>query len=315
MKKKRILVLDAGGIRGLATLKIMQNFEKLLIEEGHSGYIGDYFDMIVGTSTGGIITAMYLHPHINYKSSDILDFYFNEADNMFSRNLWYKLKSLFGVIKPKYNSENKNKTISKYFGGIELKDLKKPCIITAYDIHNNKAVLFKQHKADKASSNFMVDDIINGTVAAPTYFNSHKLRSFSGKYYNIVDGGVINPNCSVIAYTEMNKLFKDCDASILSIGTGNNTKIVDTSKVSNGGIFYWGKPISSLMLECGKEIAEYQCMKIMNENYTRVDDFMPLDMNNEMDCIEFDNMKKLVEFGNSIFLKNEDKLRNYIKKF
>ena len=64
MKKVRILSLDGGGIRGVIPAYILQYVEQKLIEitKKPNARIADYFDLIVGTSTGGILTCFYLTP-------------------------------------------------------------------------------------------------------------------------------------------------------------------------------------------------------------------------------------------------------------
>ena len=62
-KKIRILSLDGGGIRGIITCVILKYIEEQLQKQDHpNAKIGDYFDLVAGTSTGGLITALLLFP-------------------------------------------------------------------------------------------------------------------------------------------------------------------------------------------------------------------------------------------------------------
>ena len=65
MKKVRILSLDGGGIRGIVPAIVIQYVEEKLIEitKNTNARIADYFDLIVGTSTGGILSCFYLTPN------------------------------------------------------------------------------------------------------------------------------------------------------------------------------------------------------------------------------------------------------------
>lgn len=63
-KLTRILSLDGGGIRGIIPgqilVKLEHKFRKL--DKNPNARIADYFDLIAGTSTGGILTCIYLCP-------------------------------------------------------------------------------------------------------------------------------------------------------------------------------------------------------------------------------------------------------------
>lgn len=52
-KGVRILCMDGGGTRALATLEILKKIEELTNKR-----ISDMFDLIVGTSTGGVLASM-----------------------------------------------------------------------------------------------------------------------------------------------------------------------------------------------------------------------------------------------------------------
>ena len=64
----RILALDGGGVRGLSSLliieKLMHEIQRIMVHNGHATADGalplpcEYFDLICGTSTGGLIAIM-----------------------------------------------------------------------------------------------------------------------------------------------------------------------------------------------------------------------------------------------------------------
>ncbi|MBC7628274.1 patatin-like phospholipase family protein, partial [Ferruginibacter sp.] len=70
MKKIRILSIDGGGVRGIIPGTILMELEKILqkMDNNSSSKLGDYFDMIAGTSTGGILSCLYLVPGENGKA-------------------------------------------------------------------------------------------------------------------------------------------------------------------------------------------------------------------------------------------------------
>ena len=64
MKKVRILTIDGGGIKGIIPAVILKDLERRLQEKTNNpnATLADFFDMIAGTSTGGILTVLYLLP-------------------------------------------------------------------------------------------------------------------------------------------------------------------------------------------------------------------------------------------------------------
>lgn len=313
---KNILSLDAGGIRGVMTLEVLKGVEKCLEMSG-KGSIRDYFDMVVGTSTGGIISAMLLHPEKRYTASEISDFYFKEADRIFYKDLWYNLRSMWGLLSPRYKTSSFEKVVYKMFGDTEVKSLTKPCVINSFDIKGMKPLIFKSHKAkDSGKHNFMLRDAVLSTAAAPTYFKARRVVSDDHTRYIAIDGGVYSTNPSMIAYTEAKKVFKTTDIRILSIGTGFKDRL-DEDDIYDKGLLGWTVPISSIMMDSGKETASYEADAIMNDSYTtrylRIDGELPSDIDPRMDLTDRDNMQKLKKFGYELYIKEMSKIMKFIK--
>jgi len=84
---KRLLALDGGGVRGAITVAFLEQIERVLRK--HLGkdevHLGDWFDLIGGTSTGSIIAGALA---LGYTTSDILRFYLDLAPKVFRRPFW-----------------------------------------------------------------------------------------------------------------------------------------------------------------------------------------------------------------------------------
>ena len=113
------------------------------------------------------------------------------------------------------------------FGELKLSNLLKPCIISSYDIKNGKPHFFKQHKSNNATYNFKIKDVARATSAAPTYFETARIKNDVGTPYPLIDGGVFVNNPSLVAYSEVRSMtFKNIehapsakDMMLVSIGT------------------------------------------------------------------------------------------------
>ena len=100
MRKVRILSIDGGGIRGILPGTILTYIEEQLRNKtgNPDAKIGEYFDFIAGTSTGGILSLVYLCPdeqgNFKYGAKEALDIYLDQGDEIFDVSLGKKLRSI-----------------------------------------------------------------------------------------------------------------------------------------------------------------------------------------------------------------------------
>ena len=129
--KMRILSIDGGGIRGILPGQILVALEEKLIEKSGNpnARIGDFFDLIAGTSTGAILGAAYICPDINgqpkFSAQEAVNFYLEDGDEIFDIKFWRSIGTLGGNTDEKY-SANKLEIILKeafllvVFGAINI---------------------------------------------------------------------------------------------------------------------------------------------------------------------------------------------------
>ena len=112
--------LTGGGYRGLYTATVLEDIESHLKKKNEDDCIANYFDLITGTSIGGII-ALALAYEIPA----------NEIAKIFDENgkKIFKKQALFGFFKAKYNSDTLKKILTEWFGKAKLGDLKRPVVI------------------------------------------------------------------------------------------------------------------------------------------------------------------------------------------
>ena len=142
----------------------------------------EHFDLIVGTSTGGIIAlglGMGLSP------SEIVHFYGNKGPDIFPRKCWFGLGHYFHS---KHDPLNLEKSLRECFGEKRMADSIKRLVIPSYNIGEDDVYLFKTPHHERLTRDFKVPawKIAMATSAAPTYF-----PAFTGvDHIRLVDGGV-----------------------------------------------------------------------------------------------------------------------------
>lgn len=334
-KKVRILSIDGGGIRGVIPGVILSILEQNIqqICGNKNARLADYFDLMAGTSTGGILSACYLLPQnkeskkAKFSAAEIVDLYFQHGEEIFDRPFFHKIRSAGGILDEKYPAKGLKKTLKKYMGDTWMSDLIKPSLITAYDIERRKAHFFTQQDAKQKGKNFLVRDAVWSTAAAPTYFECTNIKDDLKRDYALIDGGVYANNPTLCAYAEARSLFKKPDTQkavtaadmlILSVGTGNDKKTYPYQKAKNWGQAEWVKPIIDIMMSGVAETVDYQVRQIYDaiehsSNYLRVDAPLPNTVNHDMDDASQENMHALKKQGELVAQKFKKQLEDFAK--
>ena len=329
MKKIKILSIDGGGIRGIIPGVILTYLEKRLQDRtGTNLKIGDFFDLVAGTSTGGILACLYLIPgedgKARYSANDAVQLYLQDGEEIFARSFFEK-NILYALVRPKYHVEHLEKYLLQFFENVKLNQLIKPCLITAYEIAQRNAVLFTSADAKDSLRNFFVRDIARATSAAPTYFSPAHIQSDEGQVFSLTDGGVYANNPALCAYAEARKtkfssLFNDemkvdCpsakDMLILSIGTGTVKKQYHYEDFDTAGTGKWLEPVIDILMSANSETVDYQLTKMYetlnatdSKDYYRIEP--PLfEACPEMDDASAENLEKLKQAGLCYTEKNE----------
>ena len=323
----RILSIDGGGIRGIIPAQVLIALEeKLQHETGNAdARIADYFDLIAGTSTGGILACVYLCPSPDqparprFNASQALDLYFERGDEIFDIPLWHKIRSGAGLLDERYPADGLEEALYDYLGELKLSALLKPSLITSYDIRRRRAHFFKQHRAkQEPNRNFLVRDVARATSAAPTYFECARVKSDANLIYPLVDGGVFANNPTLCAYAEA-RVHADkraADMVILSLGTGSNEKSYAYAEAKDWGLAEWAKPVISIMMSGVAETVHYQLDQIFDavgrpEQYLRVQPEIPAD-NTDLDKVDQENLNELRQLGVEAATEFDSKLSDIV---
>ncbi len=326
----RILSIDGGGIRGIIPGQILVKLEKKLQKINADARIADYFDMICGTSTGGILTCLYLCPDLHsdkpdrpkFTAEEVVGLYIKYGGIIFDRSNRQVIKSLGGITDEKYSAKNFEDLLKNYFHNTMLSDLLKPCVVTSYDIERRHGHFFMQHEARKKKSyNFRVMDVARSTSAAPTYFECARIRSKTTVVNTLIDGGVFVNNPALCGYSEAMELYRKTaeDMFIVSLGTGSVKKSYPYNEAKDWGIIGWIKPVIDIAMSGAAEVVHHQLKQIFHsigksEQYVRIETRLPKkSINPDIDKADEENIKALVKLGNQIARAEDQSLDHIVR--
>lgn len=337
MKKITILSIDGGGIRGILPGVILAYLEEQLQEKTKNPEVRlcDYFDLLAGTSTGGILTCMYVTPdernRPKFSAQDAVDLYLKNGEKIFSIPLGRRILNCFGLFEAKYPAVNIERTLRTYLGDVKLSQALKPCMITAYEIFQRKTVFFNQVDTRKGTTkDFFMRDVARSTSAAPTYFKPAEIHSTFGAPLYLVDGGMFANNPSMCAYAEARTLkFSEIlsrddkpdnpnafEMVLISIGTGSQGDPYPYSKAKKWGVVGWLKPLIDILMSGNSETVDYELKELFGAmdrgnqaNYIRLEPRVQT-AQSAMDVATPENMLALEEAGKVFITANTALLDN-----
>lgn len=242
--KFQILSIDGGGIKGLFSAAILAH-----LEEDLGINIIDHFDLIIGTSTGGIIA---LGLGAGMKPKEIVKFYVKEGPNIFPETIFSKIKQLF---LNKYDSSPLEAALRKCFGDKILGESQKRLVIPSYNIGEDDVYLFKTSHHERLKRDYKVPiwKVALATSAAPTFFPS----CLKLDHIRLVDGGVWANNPTMVGVVEAISML-DVPLSairVLSLGTTNAVK-GRPNKLDRGGLWQWKTEVVDVIMR-GQSIGAF----------------------------------------------------------
>lgn len=287
----RILSLDGGGARGSFTAGFLFELEKKLDEP-----LTEYFDLISGTSTGGVIAVLL---GIGHPMSDIQKIYTNELHKVFTRNERH-FKGFFGrtfsilanpftryftgvtldeLFKSKYSFEGTIAIIKELTNNLKLNDIHKTRLVIPSTnlIHGRPHVFKTSHLPEQGDNyNFYALDVILATAAAPIFFDPVTLPG----YGIFSDGGIWANNPGLVAFAEATKIAMSCNRDvdskfntsnirILSVGTGHAIDNFSPPYL-RAGIKWWTKRLLELMFEAQTQSSSFYLERLLHDKYVRI---------------------------------------------
>lgn len=259
----RVLSIDGGGIRGIIPALLLAELKRRARRP-----ICRLFDLIAGTSTGGILALGLVKPdadeHPAYSAAELVRLYEDDGPAIFAASLWLRIpviRVLVELVTAKYPARNIEPILRRYFGDVRLSQALVPLLITSYELEQRDPWFFRSERAKtRPGYDFPMRDVARATSAAPTYFPPLGLRApRPAREYGLVDGGVYANNPAMCAYVEARTLYPDVrDVLVVSLGTGQTARPIPYRRARRWGIAGWARPLLSVVFDGESDTVDYQ---------------------------------------------------------
>lgn len=279
MAKFRIFSIDGGGLRGIIPVLILKELERRTGKR-----LFEMFDMVAGTSTGGLIAAgafVGSNGKPLYTLEQVEEVYSKRGNEIFPHK--GPLADIFTDIKalkePKYSPDGLTRVLNDLVKEHRMSDCLIPILVPSYDLENNTPCIFKSRNI--AEDNALLYTVCRATSAAPTYLPAFECH-YKGLKRTCIDGGVYMNNPSVAAVVEISKFKTDPyyrealpnfpggvenvhfdDICVLSLGTGHYTDDIVKKKVENWGMLGWAPVIADVMMQGVNQASCYETDEIL----------------------------------------------------
>jgi uncharacterized protein len=257
-RRFQVLSLDGGGIRGIFSAALLAGLEKDLGRP-----VLDHFDLVVGTSTGGLI-ALALGAGL--APGEVVDLYVSEMRTIFPGPR--RLRSIRHLVRPKYRPGGLERLLRSVLGESRV-----PLVIPSFDLGENRVYLFKtpHHKDLKRDWQVPLWQVAAATTAAPTFFPAFSLLE---DHVRLVDGGVWANNPAMVGVVEAVSLFAQPLRTIrvLSVGTTADPR-TRKRNLDNGGLLQWIRSPNVVdVLLTGQSVGAFaQVQHLIGDNAQRLD--------------------------------------------
>ncbi len=282
MSSVKVLSIDGGGIRGIIPAVVLAEIERRTDKP-----ICELFDLITGTSAGGILALGLTMPGTDgkpkYKAEELITLFQQKGKKIFARSFARVLPFVRNIVGAKYSAKGIEGVLKEYFEEARLKDALTDVIITSYDIERRVPFFFKSKWVQERgpSYDYPMWQIARATSAAPTYFEPCRIEATDlSEYYALVDGGVFANNPAMCAYAEAMTRYISRDGSaqtnaddclMVSLGTGELTRRVFydqaegfSDTLNKGwGLLKWAQPIISVVFDGVADSVHYQLEQLL----------------------------------------------------
>ena len=305
--KIRILSLDGGGIRGVLPALFLASLEMELQRQSGDPDLRlvHCFDLLAGTSTGGILTSLLLNPDLTepmqprFSATEICEIFLAHLPIAFAN---VRDKGGQGLLAEKYDGRSLAMLMRMVFGRTKLSHLVRPCLIPAYDLRQQIATFFCSHDyygderrrvegmdiEPNLKSDWLMRDVCLATAAAPVFFKPAQIHPVgtdkTDSPAEFLDGGLFANNPILCAYAEVRAKWADMpgvtDMLMVSVGTGTMPQPIQ----GGGYLTGWsgGIKLIELLMDAGTDAAHFSMERIygdtLAEYYHRINWELPTEI-------------------------------------
>jgi len=257
----QILSLDGGGYRGIFSAAVLA-----AIEEDFGINVVELFDLVVGTSTGGII-ALGLGAGMSPKQ--IVNFYAEWGPKIFHRAVPWRR-----AWKAKYGHNALRRALTEVLGDKQMQDSIVPLVVPSYDLTRDEVYIFKtpHHSRLRRDRRASMVEVAVATASAPTYFPGALFDNV-----RLIDGGVFANNPVAIGIAEAYSMFGVKLESVRVFSLGTTQEVVHrNAQLDRGGLIQWAFSAIEVVLR-GQSLAAHGMAQhlLAKDHYLRVNPHVP----------------------------------------
>jgi patatin-like phospholipase/acyl hydrolase len=254
-----IVALSGGGFKGLYTATVLKG-----MEEHCKGPIATHFDLLCGTSIGGIIALALAY---EIPSTRLCEIFKKRRHEIFKSNCWRRLREL---TQARYSNKGLRNVLVELFGKAKIKDLKHRVMIPSINFTKGTGQFFKtQHHADfKVDGERLLVDVALATSAAPIYFPMYSMDD--GLF---VDGGLVGNAPGFFGLHEAIHFLgaNESHIRVLSVGTLSKKLTARTKENPNAGLLAWSVRIMQLTIAAQEASTDYLLRHHLKDRYCHID--------------------------------------------
>jgi uncharacterized protein len=285
----RVLAIDGGGIRGIVPALVLAELERRSERR-----VSELFDLVAGTSTGGILGCALTLPGDDgaprFRAEEMLELYEREGPRIFRRSPWRTIRTVGGLADERYPSGPLEDALETYFGDALLSSALVDTMVTAYELERREVYVIKSWQAEKGE--IRTRDAVHATSAAPTYFEPVAVEH-DGRRRSLVDGGVFAANPAMCAYAEAVRRRPGREVVVVSLGTGQLIRPIEHAEATGWGLVEWVRPLIDVIFDGAADAVDYQLEHVLGEGYFRLQTRLDMGARDDMDDASQGNLRAL----------------------
>lgn len=298
----RVLSIDGGGIRGIVPAVVLADLER---RAGRP--VAELFDLVAGTSTGGILGCGLTVPGAGgrprYSAAELIELYERDGPRVFRRSPWRRIRTAGGLLDERYPSDGLADALRDRFGDARLADALADTVVTAYELEQRRPYLFKSWRPGE---DVLTRHAVHATSAAPTYFEP-LLLEHGGRRRSLVDGGVFAANPAMCAYAEVARRSPGRAVVLVSLGTGQLTRPIRHEEARDWGQLEWVRPLIDVIFDGASDAVDYQLRHVLGDGYHRLQTSLDV-ASDDLDDASRANMRALRAQGERLVAASDAEL-------